>query len=80
MFGVAKPNTYNVMAFFLQLIALRLIQFKVIDKDKIVCMCTESEGDKYSYEDPLNWKVLSFRSAKRGCHLVDFGKVVENHR
>ena len=46
----------------------------------MVCMYTESEGGKYPYKNPLNWKGLSFRSAKRGCHLIDFDKVVEDHR
>ena len=28
----------------------------------------------------LNWKGLLFRSAKRGCHLINFDKVDENHQ
>ena len=74
-----NPTTYNVTAFFLQLIALRIIEFKSHDNTKMICVLIEESPGKYKYKDPLAWKEMSFRMAKRGGALIDFAKVVHKH-
>ena len=81
VFGLKNPTTYNVTAFFLQLIALRIIDFKTVDKKQMIAGLTMSSSGKYKYEDPLSWKGMAFRTAKRGRGgLIDFAKVMENHQ
>ena len=80
VFGLKNPKTYNVTAFFLQLIALRIIEFKTMDKKKMIGGLTMLSSGKYKYEDPLAWKGMAFRTAKRGGALIAFDKVVDNHR
>ena len=69
-------------AFFLQLIALRLIEFKVRNNTKMICECTkhESPSHQFEYEDPLCWKGFAFRTSKRGRSTISFDMVLANHK
>jgi len=60
VFGLKNPTTYNVTVFFLQLIALRIIEFKSLDNTKMICVLTGESPEKYKYEDSLAWKGMSF--------------------
>ena len=79
IFGLKKTTTYNATAFFLQLLSLRLLEFKTRDNKTMICECTQSSNGNYRYEDPLLWKVMAFRTAKRGGALIAFEEVVEKH-
>ena len=79
VFGLKNSDTYNVHAFFLQLIALIIIEFKTLDNTKMICVLTKESPWKFKYEDPLSWKVMLFRTAKRSGALIDFEKLVHNH-
>ena len=70
---------YNVTAFFLQLIALRLIGFKTLTNKQMICECNMMASGKYKFEDPLSWKGMVFHTAKRGGHQLAFEEVIENH-
>ena len=79
VFGLKNPSTYNVTAFFLQLIGLRIIEFQTLDKKKMIGGLTRLSSGKFKYEDPSSWKGMSFRTANRGGALIAFEKVLENH-
>ena len=81
VFGVRAPKTYQVTAFFLQLVALRLIEFKVRNNTEMICHCVQhpSPDYQYKYDDLLFWKGFSFRTAKRGRETIPFLMVLERH-
>ena len=81
VFGLKNPKTFQVTAFFLQLIALRLIEFKVRNNMEMICVCVQhcSPIHHYKYDDPLCWKGFAFRTSKRGRGTIPFEMVLKRH-
>ena len=81
VFGIRSTKQYQVTAFFLQLIALRLIEFKVRNNTEMIChrVLHQSNNFQYRFDDPQCWKGFSFRSAKRGRETISFESVIARH-
>ena len=59
---------------------LHSLNSKKDDNTKMVCVCEESADGTFKFEDPLSWKWMAFRTAKQGGALIEFEKVLHNHR
>ena len=79
IFGLKKTTTYNATDFFLQLLSLRLLEFKTRDNKTMICECTQSSNRNYRYKDPLLCKGMAFRIAKHGGAMIAFQEVVDKH-
>ena len=64
--------------FFFQPHAIKILSTKVVGQKNVVCVVSENANGKKVYENLLMWKVISFRSKKRGGALIASEKVVEN--
>ena len=66
VFGTKLPSKGNVVGFFLQMIATRIISFELVNRSGLQCIITVQSNGKYCYEDTSNWAGIEFRSQKRG--------------
>ena len=74
IFGFKKVSKYNVNAFFFQLVATGILEFKWINANKnVVCCFGEDNNDRIKYKIPTYWKGICFRTAGRGVQEIHLG-------
>ena len=57
VFGTKSPSKANVVGFFFQLIATRIISFELVKKRALQCIITTQSNGKYYYKDTVNCKL-----------------------
>ena len=55
-------NKYNVSAFFFQLIASEILQFKLSADGMVKCVFGRDNLDEYEHLNKLNWEGFTFRT------------------
>ena len=82
VFGTNSPPKGNIVRFFFQLIATKIISFALVNKSNLKCIITVQSNGKYRYEDASIWAGIEIRSPKKGgaeMYLTDIITAQQKH-
>ena len=80
IFGFKKVSKYNVNAFFFQLVATGILEFKWMNaKKNVVCVFGEDDKGVLKYKIPTYWKGICFRTTGRGGRIIDYTSVFDKN-
>ena len=76
VFGLKNPSKGNVIGFFLQLIATKIISFELVNNNTLQCVMTKRTTNTYVYEDTYSWLGIEFRSPRRGNAAISLYDII----
>ena len=71
------PTKGNVIGFFLQVIATKIISFELVNKDTLQCVVTKQTTGTYVYKDTYSWLGIEFRSPRRGNAAISLFDIIQ---
>ena len=77
IFGVKNPTKGNVIGFFLQLIATRIISFELVGNNGLQWVLTKQTTGAFLYEDAYSLLGIQFRSPRRGNAVISLFDIIE---
>ena len=77
VFGIKNPTKRNVIGFFLQLIATKIISFELVNNNALQCVMIKQTTGRYVYEDTYSWLGIEFRSPRRGNAAISLFDTIE---
>ena len=76
VFGTKSPSKANVVGFFLQLIATRIISFELVKNRGLKCVITLQSNGKHRYDDTSVWLGIKFCSPKKGGGKIHLAELI----
>ena len=70
VFGKESVTRYNVTAFFLQLLATKILSFELVGNKNVLIVISVDENHNKKFKNILQWEGIKFCvKGKRGCSV-----------
>ena len=77
VFGKESVTRYNVTAFFLQLLATKILSFELVGNKNVLIVISVDENHNKKFKNILQWEGIQFRVKGKRGRSVSFKDLVE---